>query len=225
MVLLFKGIAPLSQFPATAAIGAPPRPGHACFEDRVDVCFETLWRRGGRGLQHAHYVFKTNSLCTLGAHNMRTHYAHTLVAHRVHKCAACPSWGSPRWGLKTLVIGVVELREAMNVGRNATSPLHSRGSPTKETKSEVAASPLPSRRPKSGRKCYIIPAFSGVPNKGDKSKVQKKKEKRKKRFPLCSSSCLGQLPALGNGPRTFQLQRHYLPTRVRARSNKCVGWY
>ena len=40
-------------------------------------------------------------------------------------------------------------------GGNATSPLHSRGSPTKETKSKWA---------KRGRKCYITPAFSGVPH-------------------------------------------------------------
>ena len=31
-------------------------------------------------------------------------------------------------------------------------------------KSEVAASPLLSRRPKRGRKCYVTLAFSGVPN-------------------------------------------------------------
>ena len=31
-------------------------------------------------------------------------------------------------------------------------------------KSEVATSPLPSRGPKRGRKCYVTPAFSGVPN-------------------------------------------------------------
>ena len=36
-------------------------------------------------------------------------------------------------------------------------------SPTKGTKSEVARSPLPSRGPKSGQKCYITPTFSGVP--------------------------------------------------------------
>ena len=107
--------------------------------------------------------------------------------------AACPSSGSPPWGLKTWVIGVVELRKVMEgalralvhrtikvvlvvtrrigcfpgqvggnatstlhsggspkkwgqnqnwwgpqVGRNATSPLHSRGSPTKGTKSKWA---------------------------------------------------------------------------------------
>ena len=36
------------------------------------------------------------------------------------------------------------------------------------TKSEVAASPLPSRGPKRGQNCSVTPAFSGVPNKGDK---------------------------------------------------------
>ena len=32
------------------------------------------------------------------------------------------------------------------------------------TKSEVDASPLPSRRSKRGRRCYATPIFSGVPN-------------------------------------------------------------
>ena len=67
-------------------------------------------------------------------------------------------------------------------GVNATSPLHSRGSPTpgvgskirsghqqRGIKSEVAASPLPSRGPKGGRKCYITPAFSGIPNNGEQN--------------------------------------------------------
>ena len=60
---------------------------------------------------------------------------------------------------------------------NAMSPLHSRGSPTpsagrkirsgpqqRGTKLEVAASPLPSWEPRRGRKCYVTPEFSGVPN-------------------------------------------------------------
>ena len=71
-------------------------------------------------------------------------------------------------------------------GGNATSPLHSRGSPTpragskmrtrpqqRGTKSKVATSPVPSRRPKTGPKCYVTPAFQAqeatsevVPNKG-----------------------------------------------------------
>ena len=34
-------------------------------------------------------------------------------------------------------------------------------------KSELAASAMPPRGLKSGRKCYVTPAFSGVPNKGE----------------------------------------------------------
>ena len=58
-------------------------------------------------------------------------------------------------------------------GGDATSPLHFGGSPTPSAgrKSELATSPLSSRGPKRGRKCYITPAFSGVPSKGDKIKV------------------------------------------------------
>ena len=37
----------------------------------------------------------------------------TRVVHRVHQRARCPSWGSSPWGLKTWVIGVVELRKVM----------------------------------------------------------------------------------------------------------------
>ena len=71
-------------------------------------------------------------------------------------------------------------------GRNATSPLHSRGSPTpnaiskikgapqqRETKSEMAASPLPSREPKRGRKFYVTNALSGIPNAKCKKQNQK----------------------------------------------------
>ena len=47
------------------------------------------------------------------------------------------------------------------------SPLHSQGSPNKGTQSQVAASPLPSRGPTRGWKCYVTPAFSGVPKQGD----------------------------------------------------------
>ena len=38
------------------------------------------------------------------------------------------------------------------------------------TKSEVAASPLPSWGPKRGRKCYIIPEFSGSTTEGEGNK-------------------------------------------------------
>ena len=50
------------------------------------------------------------------------------------------------------------------------SPLHSRGPQKVGTKSEVAASPLPSPGPTSGQNCYITPAFSGVPRKGQNQK-------------------------------------------------------
>ena len=52
------------------------------------------------------------------------------------------------------------------VGGNATSPMHSRGSPkTLGKKSELVGST-------SGRKCYITPAFSGVPkDMGNKIKI------------------------------------------------------
>ena len=91
-------------------------------------------------------------------------------------------------------------------GGNATSPLHSRGSPTPSAgngirsgylspaflrarkrgeilphpcilegpqqrgkKSEVATSSWPSRGPNRGRKCYVTPAFTGCPNKGEQN--------------------------------------------------------
>ena len=37
------------------------------------------------------------------------------------------------------------------------------------SKSIVAASPPPSQRPKKGRKCYVTPIFSGIPNKGEQN--------------------------------------------------------
>ena len=49
----------------------------------------------------------------------------------------------------------------------AASPLHSRGPKLREPRSELAASTMPCRGPKSGWKCYVTPAFSGVPNKGE----------------------------------------------------------
>ena len=49
--------------------------------------------------------------------------------------------------------------------------VHSRGSLTKGTKSELATSSLPSPGPTSGRKWYVTRAFSGVPNKGDKIRM------------------------------------------------------
>ena len=85
--------------------------------------------------------------------------------------------------------GVPKQRDKVNggpqVGGSATSPLRSRGSPNKGTKSMVAhkwaevlhhpcvlGGPQTRRQsqrwPTSGRRCYITPAFSGVPKQGDK---------------------------------------------------------
>ena len=55
-------------------------------------------------------------------------------------------------------------------GGNAMSPCIL-GDPECEAqgpKSELAASPLPSRGPKKGRKCYVTPAVFGVPKWGFK---------------------------------------------------------
>ena len=57
---------------------------------------------------------------------------------------------------------------ATQVGGSAAQPLHFQGSPNKGTKSEVAASPLPSWGHTSGWKCYVTPAFLEVPKQGDK---------------------------------------------------------
>ena len=58
-------------------------------------------------------------------------------------------------------------------GGNAPSSLHSRGPQQKGTKSEVDTSPLPSRGPKRGRKCYVALAFSGIPNAKCREQNQK----------------------------------------------------
>ena len=59
VVLLFKGITPLSQFSATVASGAPPRPKHGCFQG-VDVPFETPWRGIVGALCDAHNTSFSN---------------------------------------------------------------------------------------------------------------------------------------------------------------------
>ena len=116
MVLLFKGIAPPSQFPATIASGAEPRPNYACVEGRVAVCSETLWRSMGRGwgLHRVHYVFFQRKV--LSALYLRTTCAHTTVVHRVQDRVTCPSWGARPWGPETWVMEVFELKEVKEGG-------------------------------------------------------------------------------------------------------------
>ena len=73
---------------------------------------------------------------------------------------------TPTQGAKQQSVGVKKKEKE----RKWEAKLHSWGSPTKGskirsgpqqrgTKSEVATSPLPSRGPKGGRKCYVTPAF------------------------------------------------------------------
>ena len=82
-----------------------------------------------------------------------------------------------------------QIKAGPKEGGNATSPLHSRGSQTKGTKSKRAQKRAemlhhpcilggPKQReqnqsgPKRGRKCYITPAFSGIPKQmGTKSEL------------------------------------------------------
>ena len=68
------------------------------------------------------------------------------------KCYVTPAFsGVPKQGNKIRIHYLTPyLLGGPEVGRNAMSPLHSRGSPNKATKSEVATSPLPSRGPNGG---------------------------------------------------------------------------
>ena len=99
-------------------------------------------------------------------------------------------------------------------GGNATSPLHSRGSPTpsagrkirsgpqqRKIKLEVAASPLPSQGPKRGRKCYVTPKFSGIPN-------AKRREEKQKWSPM-------------KGSKKTEMAASPLPSRGIRRGRKC----
>ena len=63
-------------------------------------------------------------------------------------------WGVPNKGDK--------IKAGPKEGGNATSPLHSQGSPTRRQNQSGH---------KRGRKCYITPTFSGIPNKRDKIKA------------------------------------------------------
>ena len=87
-------------------------------------------------------------------------------------------------------------------------PVHSRGSPNKGTKSEVAASTLPSRGPTSGPKCYVTCAFSGVPKQGDKIRsgclILAFLGAHKRAKVLCNLCILG-------GPQTWEQNQKWLP--------------
>ena len=86
----------------------------------------------------------------------------TCIAPRLAESSAQNMGQNQKWLPHLCLLG------GPQVGENAPYLLYSRGSTAKGTKSKVATSPLPSRGPASGRKCYVTPAFSGVPSKGDK---------------------------------------------------------
>ena len=52
---------------------------------------------------------------------------------------------------------------------SAISPVQSRGPPIMESQIRIGSSAMPSRGHKCGRKCYVTPAFSGVPNKWEQN--------------------------------------------------------
>ena len=56
---MFKGMASPCEFLATVASDASPRLNHACFEEGVHVCFETLWGRGGGCNTHTTFFEKS----------------------------------------------------------------------------------------------------------------------------------------------------------------------
>ena len=82
---MIKGIAPLSQIPALVASGAPPRPNHACCEEGVDVCFQTIWRRGGEGfatraIRFLKKKFSLRTTCPQCLHVLCPHTSFTSCA-------------------------------------------------------------------------------------------------------------------------------------------------
>ena len=116
--------------------------------------------------------------CVLGGPQTRVQSQWWPTSGR--NCYITPAFsGVPKQGDK--------VKGGQQVGGSATSPLRSRGSPNKRTKSKVAhkwAEVLhhpcvlrgpqtrgqSQRWPTSGRKCYITPSFSGVPKHGDNVK-------------------------------------------------------
>ena len=112
MVLLFKRIAPPSQFPATIASGAPPRPNHAVFKaELVYVSKPFGGARGGEGvcltlafLGGHKWAEMLHNPCILGDPQQRGQHQSTrknkkkkekifhLVPDPIWGLADCPHW-------------------------------------------------------------------------------------------------------------------------------------
>ena len=94
MVLLFKGIAPPSQFPATIASGAPPGPNHACLQNPLEE------QGGGGCLHHAYCAFPKKKLspCTTCPQHAHVHEWHIVCEPRRAPFMGCSSSGSRNIG-------------------------------------------------------------------------------------------------------------------------------
>ena len=151
-------------------------------------------RGGGGCLHHAHHAFpkKKNAL---SVHYVPTKSARTPVAHCVQERVACPSWGAPPQGPKTWVmlhhpciLGDPQRHGGENqnwwgpqVGGNATSPLHSRGSPKKGGQNQNwMPNPCLLGGPQVGGNATSPLHSRGSPTKGTRSKQKKKSKKKQK---------------------------------------------
>ena len=73
------------------------------------------------------------------------------------------------------------------------------------TKSELSTSPLPSRGPKRGRKCYVTPAFSGISNATPGSKIRSGPRHRGTKSKVGSSPVPSRVPRRGRKCYVFSV--------------------
>ena len=192
MVLAFKGIAAPRQFPATVASGAPTRPIHACCEKEVDVCFQTLWRRGREGFatRATRAKLSPHTTCPQRAYTLCPHTGCTLCAPTRHVPSMWFSSSGPqnmgdwsggveepnRGALRALVHRLVQMWKGVKIRIGCLNLVLSGAQKWAEMVHHPCILGGPQQRGqnqsgrKRGRKCYITPAFSGIPKQmGTKS--------------------------------------------------------
>ena len=101
MVLLFKGIAPPGQFPATITSRAAPKPNHAVLKAELMYVLKPFGGagEGGGSAPRALRLFQKNSLRPLRAHNVHTYTSGTSCAGTRHMpFVGCFSLGSRNMG-------------------------------------------------------------------------------------------------------------------------------
>ena len=88
------------------------------------------------------------------------------------------------------------------------------------TKSEVATTPIPSRGPKRGRKCYATPTFSGYPNAkhGEQKNGLWSQTKQKNQIWLPHPGLLGGPKKGGNATSALHSRGSPTPTSGRKKS-------